>query len=211
MVLGAQGGAFGGNPYAGLFFGLRAWLMAGYDPAKALAVQVRFAGAYTTLASADIGAFHYSDPGDTWGYGPGNNACIARFGGTRMNTRINAGSGTQDISQPFSPLTTETLASYVLAAIAMPWEAHPSTSGYGTTASLNVTNRRWVWGALKRPDTGPAFPTMESMVPTGAWSSPDGIPHHPQYRVGAYFGSTPGTSSSVASRLTHIRVLQKAV
>lgn len=211
MVLGAQGGAFGGNPYAGLFVGLRAWLMAGYDAAKALAVQVRFSGAVSTLSSADIGAFHYSDPGDTWGYGPGNNACIARFGGTRMNTWINAGMGTQNVSLPFSPLGSETLASYVLAAVAMPWEPHPTVSGSGTAASLNVTNRRWVWGAIKRPDTGSTFPPMESMAPTGVWSTPDGIMHHPEYRVGAYLGSTPSTNNSVAARLTHIRVLQKAV
>lgn len=65
---------------------------------------------------------------------------------------------------------------------------------------------------MARGLTGVAsLPPVESMLPTAAHSSTDGSAHFSTFRMGAYFGSAPGTNTSVAARLTHIRVLQKAV
>lgn len=209
LQMSAEGGVSSGNGYAGLFVGLKLYEFSGWDAAKATAVQVRFAGPHF---AGDIGAFHYSG-GDGWGYGPGNNALVARWGSNRINTWVNAGSLTVNVSAESRAGTggatgpadaAETLASFVLGAVAMPFEAPPS---YGVR-----TNRRWVYGLLRRNLTGvSAMPTIESMIPTGGGSLIDGVPNYPQYRMGAFLGSFPGTQTRVSATLTHLRILQKAV
>lgn len=207
LQMSAEGGVYDGNRYAGLFVGLKLYEFPGWDATKATAVQVRFAGPHF---AGDIGAFHYSG-GDVWGYGPGNNALVARWGSNRINTWVNGSTvnvsaesrvGTSVATGPAD--AAETLASFVLGAVAMPFEASPS---YGVR-----TNRRWVYGLLRRNLTGvSAMPTIESMIPTGGGSLIDGVPHFPQYRMGAFLGSFPGTATRVSATLTHLRVLQKAV
>lgn len=201
MILGAQGGSQSNAVTAGVFVGIKIWDMAGYDPAKATCVQVRFSGALSGLGAGDIGAFHFTR-GDAWNSAV-NNPLLCRYGQGRAHTFVDAGLATYGVSVPSYAGTDTTLDSFVLATAVMPFEPSPS---YGER-----TNRRWKYGLLRRGVSDASMPSVESMMPLGSWSCADGIPQSSDYRMGAYLGSQPGTQVSVASRLTYIRVLQKVV
>jgi hypothetical protein len=199
LVCSAQYGFSGGNWYAGLHVGIRVYEMAGYDPNKETAVQVRFGGPYLS-GNAHVGATHWSGP-EQWGYGPGNHQSTTRYNATNYIVDYR-GAGAMAIpdSTPVNGVSETDISTWVFGASTQPY-----STGWGRRHDRNHK-----FGYYRRHWGGTMLPPMESMVPVGTWNGSQQAEDH-RHKLGFYVGAASDTNNIVSSRVTHIRILQRAI
>jgi hypothetical protein len=183
----------GQGPYSGNIVSLHVYQMPGYDPAKQVAVQVRYSG---SMVSGEAGAVLWTGH-ETWGYGPANNGDLVRL------IRTAPGSGVPEVrylgAASLAPEKAgDVMDNWVFAVAAMPYAA----DGAGQA------NRNYRSAYFKRDVTGD-MPAIEDMMPAGSFNGV-GSGNDGTFKAGFYVGHADWQGTGYVTA-THIRVLQRAV
>jgi hypothetical protein len=199
MIVNGQGmvsTVSGDMGYNGLHAGLKVYQMIGYDPTKAVAVQVRLAGG---IGSSAIGGASIWASWEQWGYGPGDEACMLRWNAAINMSEfqmVNGAYGQSKTLQLAKVPGESNYSSLVFSVSALPWEAN-------WTGNMKKNYRSAHYMRAAPPDV---WPSMESMLGNGSICARDDI-DLTRTKLGWYAGSTSGNKTITA---THIRVLQRA-
>jgi len=201
IVGSAQYDASGGNGYAGVHFGLRAYAMAGYDQTKQTAALVKYAGDLSASPGGQVlGASNWTG-GENWGYGPGYTASILKATKSDVHffaTNQGAGPGLAYAAHPGEDWLEWTFATTAMPMVGM---GSPDYTSLRTHARMGAVLRGGV-------DAYAVMPPMESLAGIGMRNG-TGNGESSSLKIGFYAGSNNGVS--IPFRATHIKVVQRAV
>ena len=190
--------ASGNLGYDGCRFGVRVYALPGYQPAKHVAVQVRYSAAQSTsLYGADAWT-----GGEAWGYGPGQDTThvIRNAAAQHVAYRNQGASGYRNLELALKARETPTpmqVAELVFAIAATP-------PGDSLEARVKDEGIRTLY--YQRDVFSSALPPIEEMQPIAAYNN---APATPDLKLGFFVGSPD--AGLVTATATHLRILQRPV